>query len=243
MKKEGLGGGKKNMCAWGTSNSNCQLYQERTRVEGQRIERLNKSDIKNKPIGEKWKILWKKVSSVVLVILTKHDITGRRARDKERQQKADRTERGQSESEKKNKEWGPKNKKKETCENNSTKNELRSLYRWRCEVWEDTLHLKHPWLLYLQTAGGALSPLHLSSSAIPPSTHGMTPSCPCGHRTLVIALSPWLQMSLIREPDAVLARLEPSETCSNNFAHTHTLPVKCRGEVDAVKSASCRHFP
>lgn len=99
---------EKKMCVH--SNSNCQLYQERTRVEGQRIERLNKSDIKNKPTGEKWKILWKTVSSVVLVILTKHDITGRRARDKERQQKADRTERGQSEREKENEEWGPKNK-------------------------------------------------------------------------------------------------------------------------------------
>lgn len=64
------------------------------------------------------------MSSDVFVILTKHDITGQGARDKERQHKADRTEGGHSEREK-NREWGPKNKRK----NDSTKDELRPLYR------------------------------------------------------------------------------------------------------------------
>lgn len=51
------------------------------------------------------------MSSDVFVTLTKHDITGQGARDKERQHKADRTEGGHIEREK-NREWGPKKQQK-----------------------------------------------------------------------------------------------------------------------------------
>lgn len=97
----------------------------------------------------------------------------------------------------------------------------------------------------------SLSPLHLSFSAIHPSNHASTPSSPHGCRSLVIVLSPWLQMSLITKPDAVLDRLcQASERdVQGNFAHMHTYThahtnpdslVRCSAEFK--KRGRCRQI-
>lgn len=73
------------------------------------------------------------MSSVIFLILTKCGITGQRVRDKERQHKADRTEGGQSKREiTKSSPAGEKEDKKgkgEICEDDRTKDELRSFHR------------------------------------------------------------------------------------------------------------------
>lgn len=75
-------------------------------------------------------IIGKNVSSVIFLILTKCGITGQRARDKEREQKANRTEGGQSQKGKKKAgQLETKKKKGEMCENDSAKDRLRSLHR------------------------------------------------------------------------------------------------------------------
>lgn len=68
------------------------------------------------------------MSSVIFLNLTKHDITVQRARDKGRQRKADRTEVGQIREKRTHeqahvREWGQKGVR---CENDSTKDKLRS---------------------------------------------------------------------------------------------------------------------